>query len=169
MRRLWLPWVWVEEEEMEVEEEESKTTVRRIACCAYFKSSWAAKCNVSCCHMPHATCHMAEGVGYTQRLLLAPWGRLIELTFNLVLHLHSPHSGQQRVNWVRMGWCAQWVVMMWRTCGLKHRREAITIQLRDIYKLIKFVCFALSYMQKMWEFSMLIFWKMLFSFLYFLM
>lgn len=119
--------------------EEPKTTVRRIACCAYLKSS-------STSAMPAATCHMAHGVGCTREAggghcrtlgwrLLEPWHRLIELTFNLELHLGGRHSGRQlqvRVQ-VRTG-LAQWA----------HRRgawiEAITIQLRDIYKLIKFVC-----------------------------
>lgn len=117
--------------------EERKTTVRRIACCAYLKSS-------STSAMPAATCHMPHGAWRRVYAWICRWplsdtwlatSWLIELTFNLELHLGGRHSGRQlqvRVQ-VRTG-LAQWA----------HRRgawiEAITIQLRDIYKLIKFVC-----------------------------
>lgn len=124
------------------------------------------------CQLPTATCHMPHGawrrvyawswrwpLSDTWRRLLEPWHRLIELTFNLELHLGGRHSGLQlqvRVQ-VRTG-RAQWA----------HRRgawiEAITIQLRDIYKLIKFVCcvaFVICKILAMWEF-MLIFGKCFF-------
>lgn len=100
------------------------------------------------CQLPTATCHMPHGawrrvyawscrwpLSDTWRRLLEPWHRLIELTFNLELHLGGRHSGLQLQVGVQVRTPrAQWA----------HRRgactEAITIQLRDIYKLIKFVC-----------------------------
>lgn len=125
------------------------------------------------CQLPTATCHMPHGawrrvyawscrwpLSDTWRRLLEPWHRLIELTFNLELHLGGRHSGQLQLQvrvQVRTA-RAQWA----------HRRgawiEAITIQLRDIYKLIKFVCcvaFVICKILAMWEF-MLIFGKCVF-------
>lgn len=124
------------------------------------------------CQLPTATCHMPHGawrrvyawswrwpLSDTWRRLLEPWHRLIELTFNLELHLGGRHSGLQLQVRVQVRTArAQWA----------HRRgawtEAITIQLRDIYKLIKFVCcvaFVICKILAMWEF-MLIFGKCFF-------
>lgn len=126
------------------------------------------------CQLPTATCHMPHGawrrvyawswrwpLSDTWRRLLEPWHRLIELTFNLELHLGGRHSGLQLQVRVQVRTArAQWA----------HRRgawtEAITIQLRDIYKLIKFVCcvaFVICKILAMWEF-MLIFGKCFFLF-----
>lgn len=50
--------------------EEPKTTVHRIACCAYLKSS-------STSAMPAAKCHMPHGVGCTVKLEVATVGHLV--------------------------------------------------------------------------------------------
>lgn len=121
--------------------EERKTTVRRIACCAYLKSSSTSAMPAANCHMPHGAWRRVYAWSWrwplsdTWRRLLEPWHRLIELTFNLELHLGGRHSVLQLQVGVQVRTArAQWA----------HRRgawiEAITIQLRDIYKLIKFVC-----------------------------
>lgn len=62
---------------------ESMTTVRRIACCAYFKES-CFKCNAK-------TAAAAGGVGSRRSRWRGPpatfsYRQLIELTFNLKLH-----------------------------------------------------------------------------------